>query len=169
VNGESSSVWKDIASEYITGDLSLRALARQHGLSGRRVMERCRVENWVEQRRAWRDKTSAKIQQKSGEKISEESSEIGALVFRIGKLILQRFLLALRDGGLKLSASDAERWAKILLEMETSSAEKSLTVRHHLDFSQLSDGELDRIIARVNHGPRDQPNDSHRGDASASS
>ena len=57
--------------------------------------------------------------EKRQKKESEEASDLSALISRIGKLILQRFLV--REGGLTPTASDAERWAKILLELEEAS------------------------------------------------
>lgn len=67
------------------------------------------------------------------------------MIYRVARLILERFLEAVEEGGLKLSPRDAERWARMLLELEEA-GKGQVTVIEHLDLSQLSDGELDAII-----------------------
>jgi len=93
----------------------------------------------VRKRQEFRAKTATEGYQKA----HEEASEVSALIFRIGKLILQRFLVALKEGGLNLTASDAERWAKILLALEQAGKA----------------GEARRIV--VQWVTNDRPGDNH--------
>lgn len=134
--------WESIRTEYVVGQLSLRALARKHGISRSQVGWHSRREGWVEQRQSFRGKAAVETQQRA----QEEAAEAAALIFKVGRLILQRFLRAVQEEGLKLSPRDAERWARMLLDLEEAGKGR-VTVIERLDLSQLSDEDLDAIIA----------------------
>jgi len=133
--------WDQIRTQYVTGQVSYRDLAKQHKFSYRQVAEKGRTERWVEQRRDFRKRAAAEGQQL----VQEEAAEATALIFKVGRLILERFLKAVQEEGLKLSPRDAERWARILLELEEAGKGR-LTVIERVDLSQLSDEDLDAII-----------------------
>jgi len=80
------------------------------------------------------------------QRAQEEAAEATALIFKVGRLILQRFLKAVQEEGLPLSPKDAERWARILLDLEEAGKGR-VTVIERADLSQLSDEQLDAIIA----------------------
>lgn len=46
--------WKKISTEYITGDISQRDLAKKHGVPFRTLQDRCRAEGWVAQKKEHR-------------------------------------------------------------------------------------------------------------------
>jgi len=144
--------WQAIENEYVTGQISERALAEKYQVSLSQIKRHSRDDQWVRKRQEFRAKTATEGYQKA----SEEASEVSALIFRIGKLILQRFLVALKEGGLTLTASDAERWAKILLALEQAgkAAEAPLV---KIDVKTMTDAELDAIIARNRAGGEGPP------------
>jgi hypothetical protein len=111
--------WEQIENEYVTGQVSYQALAKRYKISTKQVARQGKARGWLEKRRQFRLKTSAEGLQKA----EVEASEASALIFRIGRLILERFLAALQDGGVKLTPADAERWAKVLLELERAGKE----------------------------------------------
>ena len=131
--------WEEIRRAYVMGELSIPEVAQQFGVTTSQAYQHCAAEKWVEERDEYRRETARKAK----EKASEEASEVSALIFRIGKLILQRFLVALKEGGLNLTASDAERWAKILLALEQAGKA----------------GEARRIV--VQWVTNDRPGDNH--------
>jgi transposase-like protein len=111
---QNETLWSTIAQEYITNDLSLRELAQRHGVSVVTLARRAKKEHWDKQRAEYKQR----VLEKTKEKVSEEQAEISRLVFQIGRYILERFLEALESGGIKLTPSDAEKWAKILLALD---------------------------------------------------
>ena len=111
--------WKRIENEYVTGQISYQVLADKYRVSKKQVERWGKSAGWVAKRRDFRVKTSAEGLQKA----EAEASEASALIFRIGRLILERFLVALESEGIKLTAGDAERWAKVLLELERAGRE----------------------------------------------
>ena len=133
--------WDQIRTQYVTGQVSYRELAKAHHVSLRELSRRGRAESWVQQRRDFRKKVAIEGRQRA----QEEAAGATALIYRVARLILERFLEAVEEGGLKLSPRDAERWARMLLELEEA-GKGQVTVIEHLDLSQLSDGELDAII-----------------------
>ena len=108
--------WEEIRRAYVTGESSILEVARQFEVTVSQCYRHSADEGWVEAREDFRRRETAR---KASGKASEEASDLSALISRIGKLILQRFLV--REGGLTPTASDAERWAKILLELEEAS------------------------------------------------
>lgn len=52
--------WTRIQTEYVTGRVSQRDLAKKHGVPLRTLQDRCRAENWVALRDEHRGKTVAK-------------------------------------------------------------------------------------------------------------
>lgn len=111
--------WKRIENQYVTGQCSYQHLADELGVSKKQVERWGKSAGWVAKRRDFRVKTSAQGLQKA----EAEATEASALIFRIGRLILERFLVALEAEGVKLTAADAERWAKVLLELERAGRE----------------------------------------------
>lgn len=71
--------WRKIKTEYITGDVSLRALAEKSDVSFSQLGKRAAAEKWKEQREKQRNKTETKAKQKAAEKISDAESDIAAL------------------------------------------------------------------------------------------
>lgn len=49
--------WKKISTEYITGDISQRDLAKKHGVPLRTLQDRCKAENWVARKKEHRGAT----------------------------------------------------------------------------------------------------------------
>lgn len=52
--------WKKISTEYITGDIGQRDLAKKHGVPLRTLQDRCKAENWVARKKEHRGATVAK-------------------------------------------------------------------------------------------------------------
>jgi len=106
--------WDEVREAYITGSESLRQIARRFGIAERQVMERSRTEKWVAQRQQFRSKTAAEARQRA----ADEAADAAALTFRVAKVILEKFLRALEEGGVELTPGHAAQWAKILLALE---------------------------------------------------
>ena len=106
--------WDQLRTEYVTGELSLRDLAKKYGISPRQVYEHSRGEGWVAQRKQFRSKTAAEAQKLA----QAEAAEGAALIFKIAKLLLEKFYAALQADGIELSPHHAAQWAHILLALE---------------------------------------------------
>ena len=63
--------WTKIRTEYVTGSIGQRELAKKHGVPLRTLQDRSRSEGWVEQRREHRSATVAK----ACSKISDEQAD----------------------------------------------------------------------------------------------
>ncbi|MBM4466494.1 MAG: hypothetical protein FJ014_13225 [Chloroflexi bacterium] len=132
--------WLAIENEYVTGSVSYGDLAIAHGVSKKQVARYGRANDWVAKRQEFRSRTSTEGLQKA----EAEASEASALVFRIGRLILERFLVALEEGGIRLTPADAEKWGKLLLEMERAGRETTLGVVFGADLLAQAAVELRR-------------------------
>ncbi len=78
--------WTEIKTEYITGDMSYRALAQKHRIGYSRLQARATAEKWAVERGAFQKKVS----QKSLDLICDEQAERIARAVRIGDRMLEK-------------------------------------------------------------------------------
>lgn len=80
--------WKKIKNEYVTSKISQRALAKKYGVSESSIAKKSKAENWTELREQKYSEITAKVQQKTVEKIAEKQAQetVDALDF-MGKLL----------------------------------------------------------------------------------
>lgn len=81
--------WEAIRREYVSTDISTRALAEKHGAPYGTLRDRARREDWATQRAEYRSKIVASSEQKSVEKISDAESEIAAIRSRVHLKLMQ--------------------------------------------------------------------------------
>lgn len=73
--------WIKLRNEYINGKASYRELAQKYGVSARQIANRGKKENWVQRRKEKCSKISAKLQQKTEEKIlSKEAARLDRIL-----------------------------------------------------------------------------------------
>lgn len=78
--------WKKISTEYITGDISQRDLAKKHGVPFRTLQDRCRAEGWVAQKKEHR----AKAVSMACEMIAEsQARDTAALITQSAEKLLE--------------------------------------------------------------------------------
>lgn len=78
--------WKKISTEYITGDISQRDLAKKHGVPLRTLQDRCKAENWVARKKEHRGATVAK----ACEMIAEsQARDTAALITQSAEKLLE--------------------------------------------------------------------------------
>ncbi len=63
--------WVKIRNEYVTGNISQRALVEQYGIARRGLETRCSREGWVAAREEYRKRVSALAEEKAAEKQAE--------------------------------------------------------------------------------------------------
>ena len=68
--------WKKIATEYITSDLSLRAIAEKYKIGFSTVRDRAKREKWTEEKRKQSPEIIKKSVQKSIEKKTDKLAEV---------------------------------------------------------------------------------------------
>lgn len=134
--------WDAVRTAYITGQSSLAAIARQFGLSPSRVRSRAAAEKWT----ALREEFRRDVAERGREQAAREASEGAALIFKIAKLLLEKFYRALQDDGIDLSPHHAATWAQILLALEQAGRagpEQRIIVRWVAERDEGDDDEGD--------------------------
>lgn len=76
--------WEEIKAEYITTDISQRALCKRYGMSQATLVARSKAEGWVEQRKQFKIKTVAKTVEKT---VNRESTRLARLMDTTSKAI----------------------------------------------------------------------------------
>lgn len=77
-------VWEKIRQEYISSNVSQRALIKKYGVPQVALAKRCKEEGWVEQR----EQFALKLKQKSTDELVEEHFELYELALDVSMMIL---------------------------------------------------------------------------------
>lgn len=75
--------WNKIKTEYVTGDISIGALAKKHKLSKSQVGNHSRAEKWVELREQHRNKISAVTESKTIQKAVNYKDALYSLAYKV--------------------------------------------------------------------------------------
>lgn len=89
--------WSAIKAEYITGEMSTRALAAKHGLSVYAVCDHCSREGWVEQRARYREDVARDAVQEYRARDSHRIADQLQDIAEAAQLTAQALLEAARD------------------------------------------------------------------------
>ncbi len=105
--------WRKIRQEYITTEVSYRALADKHGVSFSTLRDRAKRENWAELRESQRHKIVTNTAQKTAEKIADVESEVAAIRCREYLKLMQE-LERLTDTLIASEALDSTELRKLV-------------------------------------------------------
>jgi hypothetical protein len=100
--------------EYITGDESIRALAKRYDMSFSAVASRARNSNWSEKREAYRDSVRRRTYEHTADKFAREKAAIQEENMIALRATVRAYITQLQAGEIKVSAKDALESAKTL-------------------------------------------------------
>ena len=101
--------WRAIRDLYITGEMSLRALARRFNVDPGQISIKSRKEAWEKRRKVHQDRISAKFQQKSALETLDRLERNKKLVLHgIGTV-----LAGIKKGTVKPSLADLDRLIRL--------------------------------------------------------
>lgn len=86
--------WEKIATEYITGDIGQRDLAKKHGVPIRTLQDRCKAENWVARKKEHRGATVAKACELIAQ---EQAGQYAALVTQAATKLLEKAMIGIEQ------------------------------------------------------------------------
>ena len=79
-------MWEQLRMEYISSEISQRALARKYGIPDGRVWTRANKEGWIEQK----EQCKAKVKQKAIELVAEDKADECTRAFRIANKVMEK-------------------------------------------------------------------------------
>lgn len=85
-------VWEKIRQEYISSNVSQRALIKKYGVPQVALAKRCKEEKWVEAR----EQFALSLKQKSTEELVEEHFELYDLALDVSMMILNQIKTQMR-------------------------------------------------------------------------
>lgn len=91
--GDGVPDWERIRAEYIAGGISLRDLAKKHGVSKDAISRRARADEW----KLTRDKTATKVRQKTEDAVVARQAEANAENADIAARIRMKLLVRLEQ------------------------------------------------------------------------
>lgn len=91
--------WKKIKAEYVRGNISLRELAKKHGVSFSTIQHKCAEEKWTD----LKQNISRKAEEKAIQSAVEKKAKTEVLFDTITDILLQKISDGLKDGSLMVS------------------------------------------------------------------
>lgn len=109
--------WLAIKTEYVTGGLSLQALATKYGVAFSTIRKRSASEHWVEHREEHRNNVGTLVEQKAVEKISEAESDIAAIEARTRLKIWEEIERRIGEASEEMEGTDFRRLVQNYCDM----------------------------------------------------
>lgn len=137
---------KLLEREFVTGDVSVRELARRHGISWSAVAYQARKEDdagltWYDKKKAFSESVSHKSYDKMAERVATEDVAIRDELVLVHRATIHAYAQQLREGKVAITPKDAVAASQQLLLMmgeATSRAEtKNLDLRATVDLDEF--------------------------------
>lgn len=105
---------KVMEQEYITGEESIRALAKRYDMSFSAVASRARNNNWSEKRESYRDTVRRRTYEHTADKFAREKAAVQEENIIALRATVRAYIAQLQAGESKVSPKDAIEAAKTL-------------------------------------------------------
>lgn len=99
--------YDQLEKDYVTGDLSIRALAAQHDISWSAVADQARKRNWSDKRAAYRDSVAARTYERAAAEFADQKAEITNESLLVLRATVRKYGERLMSGDAKPEAKDA--------------------------------------------------------------
>lgn len=126
---------KLLEREFITTDVTIRELARRHGMSWSAIATRARKTDdagltWYEKKQSFAESVSSKSYDKTAEKFAAEESSIREELILVHRATIHAYAAQLREGKISITPKDAVGATSALLLMlgEATSRTETTTI-----------------------------------------
>jgi hypothetical protein len=96
-----------LEKEYVTGDMSIRALAAEHDVAWSSVAEQSRKRGWADKREAYRDSVQQRTYERAAAQFADQKSEIDNEMLLVMRATVRKYGELLLSGEVKPQAKDA--------------------------------------------------------------
>ena len=135
--------------EFVTTDISIRELAKKHGMSWSAIATRARKQDaagltWYDKKSAFSESVAMKSYDKTAEKFAAEDANIREELILVHRATIHAYAQQLREGKIVVTPKDAVGATSALLLMlgEATSRTETTTI---VDSSSLKPDELRRL------------------------
>lgn len=97
----------DLQKRYVTGEMSIRQLALDVGMSFSAIASRARREEWYAKREAYRDSVQRRTYEHTADKFAREQAEVRTENIVALRATVRAFIAQLQAGEIKISPRDA--------------------------------------------------------------
>jgi len=99
--------YASIEKEYVTGEESLRELARRRSVSWSSLASKSRRDNWNDKRAAFRDSVNRRSYERVADRYAAEQGEIRSESVMVMRATLRRYAQQLQTGEVSVNTKDA--------------------------------------------------------------
>lgn len=108
--------WQKLKNEYVTENLTYKAIAEKYGISATNVRKHGSVEKWTEARKKHRERVSALTEEKAADRIADAEAEISAIRANTRVLIYKELQRRI-NGANMLDGADFRRLVQNYIDM----------------------------------------------------
>lgn len=132
-----------LEQEYVTGEVSIRELARRHDMSWSTISARARRENWTDKRDSYRDAVKRRSYERTADRYAHEHAEIRSEAVVAMRATIRQYITQLTNGEIKISPKDASGAVQTLMLLLGEP-----TARTESKVVEFSTGGLDPEVLR---------------------
>lgn len=144
-----------LEKEYVTGDVSVRELARRYDMSNGSISAQARRREWDSKRASYRDSIARRSYEKSADRFASKQAEVNDEIFGAMRATIYKYIEALKDGKVVPNTKDAVMATDVILRLfgEPSERMEARVVGINLSATgNLGDPEVLRRLEALTRG-----------------
>lgn len=133
--------YDELEREYVTGDVSVRELARRYDMSNGSVSAQARRREWDAKRQSYRDSVARRSYEKTADRFANQQVEVNDEIFKAMRATIYKYVEALQSNKIIPNTKDATMAAEVILRLFGEPTER--TEAHVLGININATGTLD--------------------------
>lgn len=133
--------YDELEREYVTGDISVRELARRYEMSNGSVSAQARKREWDAKRQSYRDSVARRSYEKTADRFANQQVEVNDEIFKAMRATIYKYVEALQQNKIIPNTKDASMAAEIILRLFGEPTERMEA--HVLGININASGSLD--------------------------
>lgn len=159
--------YNELEREYVTGDISVRELARRYDMSNGTISAQARKREWESKRASYRDSIARRSYEKTADRFASKQVEVNEEIFGAMRATIYKYVEALKENKIIPSTKDAAIATDIILRLfgePTERMEARVLGINVTATGSLSDPDLLRRLEALTRGalPDDEPSGTPR-------
>lgn len=157
--------YDELEREYVTGDISVRELARRYDMSNGSVSAQARKREWDAKRSSYRDSVARRSYEKTADRFANQQVEVNDEIFKAMRATLYKYAEGLKAGTIVPNTKDAVMASEVILRLFGEPTERMEAKILDINLSgNIGDADLLRRLESLTRGelPGDEPSGTPR-------
>lgn len=156
-----------LEQEYVTGDISVRELARRYEMSNGTISAQARKREWDAKRASYRDSVARRSYEKTADRFANQQVEVNGEIFKAMRATIYKYVEGLSAGTIVPNTKDAVMATDVILRLFGEPTERTETkilgINISAEAGALDSAELLRRLEALTRGSVPGPGDGTSG------